>query len=106
MRMWILLWSFGLAVWAQSPEGEPRTNLHYDGARRVLVLSVDTEIAGERLEIMDLIGRRVRIISLPALPGSEVVSVPVADLPEGLYYVRWITENGRVRAVRRFAISR
>lgn len=106
MRMWILLWSFGLAVWAQSLEGEPRMMLHYDGVRQALILSAESNIAGERLEILDLIGRRVRVVSLPPAAASEGLTVSVADLPEGLYYVRWITEGGRVRAVRRFSVSR
>ncbi|MCS7152716.1 MAG: hypothetical protein N2253_05400 [Bacteroidia bacterium] len=105
MRMWFVLLWLGLVVWAQTPEVEPRLSLHYDGSRQVLVLSADAIAPSDRLEILDLIGRRVRLFVLSS-PVSEGLTVSVADLPEGLYYARWITEQGRVRAIRRFSVSR
>lgn len=106
MRVWLLILGLGLAVWAQSPEGESRTLIHYDGARRALVLAGEAINQGDRLEILDLIGRRVRIVILSITSTPEALSISVADLPEGLYYVRYISENGRLKAVRRFAVSR
>ncbi|MCX8112663.1 MAG: hypothetical protein N3E49_05635 [Bacteroidia bacterium] len=107
MRVWIFMFNLGLALWAQSSEGESRASLHYDAMRQVLILSADGVAPSERVEIVDLVGRRVRSVLLPAdLTSSESWSISVADLPEGLYYVRWLTEQGRLRAIRRLSITR
>lgn len=106
MRVWLLALGLGLAMWAQPQDGESRTLMHYDGVRRTLSLSGEGINHGDRVEILDLIGRRVRTITLSPAGVGETLSIPLADLPEGLYYGRYITENGRVRAVRRFAVTR
>jgi len=106
MRMWLLILGFGLAVWAQSQDGETRTLMHYDGSRRALIISGEAINPGDRIEILDLIGRRVRSLTVSSAGSVEALSIPLTDLPEGLYYVRYISEHGRVKAVRRFAVSR
>ncbi|MCS6895535.1 MAG: hypothetical protein NZZ60_05230 [Bacteroidia bacterium] len=106
MRGYILLFLLGLAGWAQSMDSEVRASIHYDESRQALIVASDQPIGPEKLEIIDLIGRRIRILALPPILSAEVVAVPVADLPEGLYYARWLTENGRVRMVRRFSVER
>ncbi|MEN3041285.1 MAG: hypothetical protein ABDH66_07090 [Bacteroidia bacterium] len=106
MRIGLLFFLFGLAGWAQSGESDPRTAIYYDEARQSLIIVADQPYSGEKLEILDLIGRRIRTMPIPQSWSSEAVAISVADLPEGLYYVRWLTENGRIRAVRRFSIDR
>lgn len=103
MRMWLLFGLFGLAVWAQSGELEARPALIYHSARQVLVLVGEEASLGDRVEVVDVIGRRVAVLTLAAAPPAEVT---LPALPEGLYYARWISENGRIRAVRRFSVQR
>lgn len=83
---------------------ETRTSLHYDGMRHALVWNTpEPPTAGDKIEIVDLIGRRVAVFQpLPAEEGA--LSLPA--LAEGLYYARWTTESGRIRALRRFTITR
>ncbi len=103
MRSWIVLGLLGLAVWAQTGETEPRSAVYYHSMRQVLVLTGEEPAPGDRVEVVDLIGRRVAVLPVGATSPAEV-SLP--DLPEGLYYARWIAENGRIRAVRRFSVQR
>ncbi|GIV24001.1 MAG: hypothetical protein N3A68_06000 [Bacteroidia bacterium] len=106
MRKWLIFLGLGLAVWAQLPLPERSSAMHYDASRNVLILVVGEErIEGDRIEVVDLIGRRVFSQGV-SVSGGEAVSVPLPSLPEGLYYARWVSENGRVRAVRRFAVPR
>lgn len=103
MRLAILLLGLGLAVWAQSAGPETRSALHYDATRHALILTSSEQITlTERIEVVDLIGRRVLTLSPPS-GENGTLTLPV--LPEGLYYARWISENGRIRAVRRFAVQ-
>lgn len=103
MRSWIVLGLFGLAVWAQTGEAEPRSAVYYSNVRQVLVLTGEEPAPGDRVEVVDLIGRRVAVLPVSAALPAEV-SLPA--LPEGLYYARWISEGGRLRAVRRFSVQR
>lgn len=103
MRVWILLGLFGLAAWAQLGEAESRPTVLYHSTRQVLVLIGEEASPGDRVEVVDLIGRRVAVVPVTASPPAEVA---LPALPEGLYYARWIAENGRVRAVRRFSVQR
>lgn len=106
MRKWLIFLGLGLAVWAQLPLAERPVTMHYDAARNALVLVIgEGRIEGDRIEVVDLIGRRVFSQEV-TVSGGEAMSVPLPALPEGLYYTRWVGEGGRVRAVRRFAVPR
>ncbi|MCX7606306.1 MAG: hypothetical protein N2170_03435 [Bacteroidia bacterium] len=90
---------------AQPTGPETKTILHYDATRHTLVLSTpEGGIPGDKIEIVDLIGRRVLQLSISNFSPGETLPLPLPTLPEGLYYARWITESGKVRMVRRFAV--
>ncbi len=103
--MWkVAVLGFLLGLQAQTMGPEARTSLHYNAVHHALVWnSPEAPTAGDKIEIVDLIGRRVAV--LQPLPAEEgMLSLPA--LPEGLYYARWTTESGRIRAVRRFTVTR
>jgi len=103
--MWkVVVLGFLLGLQAQTLGPEVRTVLHYDPLRHTLVWTTpEPPTAGDKIEIGDLIGRRVAVFQpLPAEEGS----LPLPALAEGLYYARWTTESGRIRAVRRFSVTR
>lgn len=104
MRWGAFIFFLGLAVRAQSVETDPPYTIVHDGGRHVITLYAEASVEGDRLEIVDLIGRRVRTIHLTPVQEGDVITIPIPDLPEGLYYVRWIADNGRIRAVRRISI--
>jgi hypothetical protein len=47
-----------------------------------------TNVAGAELELVDAAGKAVIAFALPAGPGPKYVSVPLAQVPDGVYVLR------------------
>lgn len=106
MKNSFLLFGLGLFAWAQSIEGEGKSLLYYDPTLQALIVMSDSPQSGDRIEVLNLIGQRVKVVALPSLSNRETFLISVGDLPEALYYARWVNESGRTRAIRRFALTR
>lgn len=98
MRRLILF--LGLAV-GQAQLARREAELHYDPSRHALIRRGEQIGEGERVVVLDLIGRRVCVLEVNT-EESQLLALP--ELSEGLYYAHWLDGQGRLRAVRRFAI--
>ena len=88
-------------------EGDPLSGIEVtlgpNPARGSVAVRVAPQGAGAvRVEIVDLLGRRVAVVEERVGAGEAVVRVPLAGVPPGVYVVRVATPDGR--AVRRLTV--
>ena len=88
---------------AGGPGAEVGVVLGPNPARGSVAVRVAPQQAGTvRVELVDLLGRRVAVVEETVGAGEVVVHVPLVGVPAGLYVVRVATPDGR--AVRRLTV--